>query len=406
MMIKHFFYTINTTEEQRFIYEEMLRIIGALSNLFSESDSPYLASRITENLFCRALAADNLARGDITADAMKNNVGVGIKTWVNSDNQKIAEFDKARPQYIHLPVEKQVEKIAELRNERINFTMRNHSLKKMFYHCLVREPNRIIIKECPLVPIDISHIRSLKPTKGGFEFGDGISTYKFNYSKSTLFKYFDDLEEVAVVDVDILSDPFSVLFFVSNAYGNTIRRMGKTDLLHDYVSTYNKIKKHYCLPLYSWKKGVKFVFPQSNINIRFAGGRSRDLYEAGIPIFADFSKKCPDFFHPYSNLKSDKYDVYLPNGKKIKMKRCQDDGKSLMSDPNSDFGHWLIDDVLQISPEEVITYEMLEKYGIDSVYIDEYEAEDGTPYYKMDFARCGAYEKFMQEIDSENEDNG
>ena len=34
-------------------YKEMLKIIGQLSNLFSESNCPYLAYRAHENIFCR-----------------------------------------------------------------------------------------------------------------------------------------------------------------------------------------------------------------------------------------------------------------------------------------------------------------------------------------------------------------
>ena len=82
-----------TTPEQREYYCQMLEMIGSLSNLFSESDKPYLVSRATENLFCRCLDAENLSRGDVTADAKKGSIGVGIKTWVGSDLQKIAEFD-------------------------------------------------------------------------------------------------------------------------------------------------------------------------------------------------------------------------------------------------------------------------------------------------------------------------
>ncbi|MGR5962266.1 hypothetical protein ACT7DN_15365 [Bacillus paranthracis] len=62
-------------------YIEMLRSTGALSNLFSESDAPYLVSRNVENTYCVALQADNLGRADCSADASLDGVGVGLKTF-------------------------------------------------------------------------------------------------------------------------------------------------------------------------------------------------------------------------------------------------------------------------------------------------------------------------------------
>ena len=59
----------NTTDEEKRYYEQLLQVTGSLSKLFSENTKPYLASRLTENLFCRCLRAENLSRSDITADA-------------------------------------------------------------------------------------------------------------------------------------------------------------------------------------------------------------------------------------------------------------------------------------------------------------------------------------------------
>ena len=87
-------YLEKTTEEQRSRYDKLLVMMGALSNLFSDNEKPFLHYRVTENLFCRCLDAKNLSRSDVTADAKKDNIGIGIKTWIDSNIQKIAEFDK------------------------------------------------------------------------------------------------------------------------------------------------------------------------------------------------------------------------------------------------------------------------------------------------------------------------
>ncbi|MDY6787443.1 MAG: hypothetical protein SVK54_04895 [candidate division WOR-3 bacterium] len=40
------------TEKQKSKYAELLKKTGSLSRLFSDNDIPYLAYRISENLFC------------------------------------------------------------------------------------------------------------------------------------------------------------------------------------------------------------------------------------------------------------------------------------------------------------------------------------------------------------------
>ena len=50
----------STTNQNK--YKQMLTIVGQLSRLFSENDCPYLEYRAHENIFCRYLEAENLAR--------------------------------------------------------------------------------------------------------------------------------------------------------------------------------------------------------------------------------------------------------------------------------------------------------------------------------------------------------
>ena len=115
------FYMEMATEEERRYYNQILKMAGSLSNLFSTNSEPYLDYRVTENLFCRCLGAENLARGNLTADAKKGDIGVGIKTWAGSSLQKIAEFDKLKSEYEHDSDEEIIRKIAEYRNSRISF---------------------------------------------------------------------------------------------------------------------------------------------------------------------------------------------------------------------------------------------------------------------------------------------
>ena len=78
-------------------YIELLKVTGALSNLFAESENPFLYYRAMENIFCKAFNADNLSRGDVSADASKNSIGIGLKTFLHMNGktfQKVAEFNR------------------------------------------------------------------------------------------------------------------------------------------------------------------------------------------------------------------------------------------------------------------------------------------------------------------------
>src|SRR3989339_146999 len=114
-------------KEQVECYNRLLKAVGSLSKLFSESPEPYLAYRAAENLFCKAFEAENLSRSDASADASKDKIGFGIKTFLDARGksmQKVAEFNSDHPVFHALGVEEKIRKIAELRNERIETTKR------------------------------------------------------------------------------------------------------------------------------------------------------------------------------------------------------------------------------------------------------------------------------------------
>ncbi len=175
-------------------YKNMLAVIGNLSNLFSESDCPYLAYRAHENIFCRYLRAENLARSDCSADAKKDGIGIGLKTWVGNDDQKVAEFGKLKKNYTDLKGLDLVKKIAEYRNERIRVTMNMHGIKEMIYHVVKRIPKTMQILECAFDPIDIDKI-TLLPDRGNDNntyFSDGRHTYHFSVSKKLGYSLEED----------------------------------------------------------------------------------------------------------------------------------------------------------------------------------------------------------------------
>ena len=150
---------------QRENYKKILSIVGSLTELFSESDCPYIPYRAHENIFCKYFEAENLARLDCSADAKKDRTGIGLKTWVGSGDQKVAEFGKLRCKLQGLSGHELVKKVAEYRNERIRVTKKLHGIDEMIYHILRRVPGAMEILECSFDSIDVSSIKMI-PDRG------------------------------------------------------------------------------------------------------------------------------------------------------------------------------------------------------------------------------------------------
>ena len=369
-------------------YQEMLRTIGSLSRLFSESQEPYIQYRIAENLFCKSFDADNLSRTDCSADAAKNKIGIGIKTFLEGNGatmQKVAEFNSEHNLFRNLDNKEKVIKIAELRNERINATKRIFGLEKMMYHCVTRKKSGILVYESEMNPVDLAKIRNIKAGKNAnsISFSDGSNEYSFNVTKSTLYKRFNTAEVLLDFPVKILENPF-------NALENVFKKVGK-----EVIFAPIKSLAHVFLPLYSIKNGIKEVPVKSGLNQWNALGRARDANEVYIPIPAWVNSKYPGFFPP----RDTSFTLLLPNGGEMSAKVCQDGSKALMSNPNSALGQWLLRDVLDLKNRELLTYGKLEEIGLDSVVL--YKTSEGK--YDIDFTKIGSFEEFAGEFKNSEE---
>lgn len=408
-------------EKNRNDYKAMLAIVGQLSNLFSESTEPYLAYRAHENIFCKYFAADNLARYDCSADAKKDKVGIGLKTWVGRNDQKVAEFGKLKKTYVDLKGLELVKKIAEYRNERIRVTKKMHGINEMIYHIVKRLPHEMEILECAFDDIDIDNIK-LIPNRGNDNntyFTDGKHTYHFSSSKNTLYMIFDDLEQLDSFEVKILEDPYEALLALNGeeTIPLQIETYTKEEGLVSHSYTFTPRKRQLCLPLYSKKNGEKFVGEKSGLNQWNAGGRARHVDELYIPYNKPDRERDQSFFPA----RDTSFTLHLPDGTEISAKVCQEaykkmseeqynllsdedkliedkrraEGKSIMSNPNRVLGKWLLRDVFELPEETVVTYEMLEKFGVDSVVF----TKNGELDYSVDFAEIGTYEEFYGEED-------
>lgn len=381
-----FFETLKKEEKEEYL--KFLGIMGSLSRFFSENLSPYLDSRICENLFCKCLHAENLAREDCTADAKKGDVGIGIKTWMGGNLQKIAEFIKARPQYSGLKGLDKAKKIAQLRNERIDVTMRAHGLKSMIYHVTFREPGKIRVLECPLERINVDKIKITSDTGATLSFTDGVNNYSFNNSKSVLMEHFDKLIEKASIDVNIIADPYPIIESLLSSSG------GSTPIAKAVSIAFavNESKNPFIyLRLYTYKNKKtyeKYVPERSGLNQWNALGRKRDPNEIYIPISAEDREKNKDFFPD----RDTPFTLILPDSTAISAKVCQENSKALMSNPNKALGKWLLRDVFRIKENQLLTYSFLESINIDSVRIEKLSDLN----YKIDFAKLDSYENWMQ----------
>jgi hypothetical protein len=346
----------------------------------SNADQPYIEYRWVENLFCRVFGAKNVSRQDSAVDAIYKNrrmqVGINIKTFVYREvaREKIAEFVADYPHFKDLPEKERIIEIARLRNQRLEFVQDTYQVSELLYHCIVRGHNQIHINEFSLDYINIDKITLTKPSKGSINFTDNKQIYSFVNSKNTLYRQFDCRKPLQRFDVQILADPFAKL---ADCFG----------LLP--IPSDAKPRPKVYLPLYSTQSPIRKVSEKSGLNQWNASGRERNDDEAYIPIPIWIHRVFKDFFPPIDK----PFQLFLSDDTSISVKVCQQGGKALMSNPNKLLGEWLLRGFMKISHGQLVTYEMLETLGVDSVVIEKYDDEN----FGIDFAPIDSYEDFKEE---------
>lgn len=364
--------------EQRRSYQKAIAAASSLSRLFS--DNLYLNSKLMERAYCRYLPADNVALDDVPIDAKLHlsdgDYGIGLKTFgipqgSRIKSEKIAEFDKLKRSYTHDATE-DANLVISAWNKRLKETCSIYGIDNFTYHCLTRRGNTVGIIECGFFDIDPTDITP-KRTTGGFAFESNHVRYSYNYGKSVLMRSFDVMNPIIQFDVKVLEDPFDLL-----------------NKLYDDLPDKPEPKQHLVLPLFSYSGKTPMVFTRSGLNQWNAHGRPRSLREVYIPYNMREQEAVPGFFPDYvSAPKSLKkhFTVHLPNGKTIEASRCQTGGKGIMSQDNSDFGDWLLHDVLEIPPGKLVTLDMLEERHINAVIFTKNSDDD----FDLDFTYVDPY---------------
>ena len=270
-----------------------------------------------------------------------------------------------------------------MRNQRLEVTKDICNLEDMIYHLVTRHKRAMTIYEEHMDYIDLDNIKLLSTEgKNTIHFTDGLNNYNFSISKSTLLKRFDvsKLKFIDTFQVDILEDPFDFLLSQRDEL-ILIEKEGPIKFI-DYI----------VLPLYSPKSGI--VEEKSGLNMWNARGRLRDENEVYIPIPSWIHEKKFGFFKYKEDFsrKTNSFKVILPNKRELSMKVTQQGGKALQSDPNKELGRWILRDVLKLKPMQLVTKEMLDNRGIDSV---KFSKVNDNLYY-MDFLKVGSFEDYKE----------
>jgi hypothetical protein len=371
-------------------YASYLRAVCSLSRLFSQSNIPYLYYRAAENIYCKAFGAENLSRDDLAYDAKLGNLGIGIKTFIDRkiNNEKIAEFNAFSSQLRSLEGEDLTIKLAELRNERIDFANRTYGINNALYHCIARTEKSIQIFETNYDIIDINNLKNIISKNTSISFTDNKNEYSFNFSKSTLFKKFITPENATIIPIEILEDPLELILQLFNKQIAILEK--QIGPVNDYV----------ILPLYSLKESkpdLKVVPAKSGLNQWNAGGRKRNYGEVYIPIPHIIHKKYPNFFPD----RQTPFNLQVPTGEILNAKLCQENSKALMTNPNNALSDWLLRKVLKLKEGELLTYDRLQIIGVDSVRITKINNAN----YKIDFAKIDSFENFLNQGTELEEDN-
>ena len=361
-------------------YIKMLSLMGKLSNLFADTDIPFIHYRVTENLFCKYYNAENLSRTDTAYDAKIGSLGIGIKTFTfdtGVSTEKIAEFNSLSSYLKQFNGHELAIQLGICRNKRMQVANDIYNINKATYHIIGRKKNALEIFNTPYEFVDTNNIKVIKDSTASLQFTDGINLYNFNRSKSVLMKKFIRPEIVTEVPVEILEDPYALL---ESLFSKDLKTLAtKADSRVSVI-----------LPLYSTQKQNNKEVPlKSGLNQWNADGRKRHEDEVYIPVPRDIHNNVKGFFPDNIN---DIFKLHLPDGTILTAKMCQSGLKGLMSNPNKALGNWILRKVLKIQPRTIVTREILDKAGFDSLIVYKNTHLD----YSIDVCYSKSYSDFTE----------
>ena len=196
-----------------------------------------------------------------------------------------------------------------------------------------------------------------------------------------MFKRFVVPSERKEIPVSIIQDPYEVLRKLIDTEDYTgkdsdVSKLHEVmqDKLVKSLTSLKRGENYVVLPLFSER--FHNVPEKSGLNQWNASGRDRNPDEVYIPIPKALHDSYPTFF-PERDVP---FYLRLPNGEIISAKVCQDDRKALMSNPNRALGKWILRDVLKLKEGELLTLDLLDRMGFNSVSV----FKDDETHYRID----------------------
>ena len=364
----------NQSEKSKVMYKRFLNAAAFIGYLNSPSSKkPLIDSRISEEIFCRSFQAKDIGRKDIAIDAHKPNNGIGIKTFIGGAQQKIAQFKSAKKYPIPTEPLQIVKAISRYRNARLREAINQYNLDRLVYHSIYRTENQeIFIFEQSMNKIDVKNTKVIKiKDKNIIKYEDGEHNYSYNISDSQLSLRFD------------LTCPVDSFIHTQN----------KADLDYYINNIVNKPKAKQpvdsvVLKLYSSR--LNEVAEKRGLNQSFADGRARHHDEVYIPIPKAVHNAKPDFFPPRHKT----FILKTNDNQKFPAKVCQDNNKSLMSNPNKSLGKWILREQLKLPKGKKVTLRHLRQMKIDSVLIEKLDISNYKISSQFNFYKSKSMKKY------------
>lgn len=404
------------SKDNRQEYLDFLKLFANLTYLFKENreegdEVPYLHYRIHEQLFGRVFNVKDITRKDTALDFVAQfddeNIGIGLKTWVNSNknynSQKVAEFDTLSKQYFEKYTDKLelAKEISRRRNTRIRTDEDRYGVSKSIYHYVIREPNLIRIFETKYLPINVDKIELQQGFENQLIWKDleSNTVYSWNKSKSTLMQRFDVTSgnEIISLDINMAEDPFELLKKIFDDMGLE-NQEDDGDLI---------------LPLYLIKQGVASVPNQSGLNKWHRHDdrrKNRTNWDVEIRIPSWVHTEFSGWFFGRNFTEDDSkltFTLRFPNGRETKASINGSGGKNMQSARSKVLGQWLLKSVFgkedswmkNPNNDDVITFEELHLRGVDSIRLSKVRGIDDT--ISIDVASLGAFNDMAKRLHRE-----
>ncbi|MDM3868866.1 hypothetical protein QF204_11830, partial [Proteus faecis] len=187
-------------------------------------------------------------------------------------------------------------------------------------------------------------------------------------------------------------DPFDLLSYIHVTNSSVSKLTPLKEKIEDP-------KKTIYLPIYSdssMKVEEKSGFNAWNAAPKTKGSnKPRPDFEAYIPIPIWIYHIFPHFFGFNALDKEERnaskgFELQLPDDRVITAIVTQDNGKGLQTNPQSILGKWILHDVFGLEARELLTLDMLNELGVDSVKI----TKVSDTKFKIDLADTYAFEQW------------